>query len=370
MLRPGSQYFVHLLYHPTWDIATLVHGDDFVSVGDVDRMLDFKMALEHRFKTKTQIIGSGGGEEVVEARVLNRILRVGPEGWEYEPDQRHVDLLVQGLGLEAAKGAATPGEEEKKWEEHENAEELGPEDARKFRGHAARLNYLAADRSDIAFSVKEVCRGMAKPTKGDWKKLKRVVRYLIEARRSVYRYLWQGEEVDVDTYTDSDWAGCRKTGKSTSGGAITIGEHFIKGWATTQASITLSSAEAELVAMTKATAETIGVMHMMKDLGRKKKGVVYADSSAALAIADRKGSGKLRHVNIRMLWIQEKEQRGEVEMRKVHGAVNPADLMTKYMAGPRMADLMRRLGQVHKVGRASTALQVQGRGDTVPSGPV
>ena len=125
----------------------------------------------------------------MEARVLNRILRVSPEGWEYEPDQRHVDLLVRGLGLEAAKGAATPGEEEKKWEEDEHAEELGPEEARKFRGHAARLNYLAADRSDIAFSVKEVCRGMAKPTKGDWKKLKRLVRYLIEARRSVYRYL-------------------------------------------------------------------------------------------------------------------------------------------------------------------------------------
>ena len=188
-------YTPGLYYRPTWDIATLVHGDDFVSVGSVDRMLNFKEALERRFKTKTQIIGSGGGREVVEARVLNRILRVSPEGWEYEPDQRHVDLVVRGLGLEAAKGAATPGEQ--KWEEDENAEELGPEEARKFRGHAARLNYLAADRSDIAFSVKEVCRGMAKPTKGDWKKLKRLVRYLIEARRSVYRYLWQGRSGDL-----------------------------------------------------------------------------------------------------------------------------------------------------------------------------
>ena len=321
----------------------------------------FREALERSVKTKTQLIGSGGGEEVTEARVLNRILRVTKQGWEYEPDQRHVDLLVQGLGLEVAKGVAIPGEEERKWEEEENAEELGPEETRKFRGHAARLNYLAADRSDIAFSAKEVCRGMAKPTKGDWKKLKRLVRYLVDARRSAYLYLWQGEEVDVETYTDSDWAGCRRTGKSTSGGAITIGEHFIKGWATSQASITLSSAEAELLAMTKATAETIGVLHMMKDMGKKKKGIVYADSSAALAIADRNGSGKLRHVNIRMLWIQEKEKRGEVELRKVRGAVNPADLMTKYMAGPRMADLMRRLGQVLRDGRASTALDVQGK---------
>ena len=172
---------------------------------------------------------------------------------------------------------------------------------------------------------------MAKPTKGHWKKLKRVGRYLIDARRTVMKYQWQGEESSVETFTDSDWAGCRQTGKSTSGGAVTIGEHFIKSWASTQANITLSSAEAELVAMTKATAETIGIINMIQDLGRQMTGVVYADSSAALAIADRKGSGKLRHINIRMLWLQEKEARGEVELRKIKGAVNTADLRTKYM---------------------------------------
>ena len=118
-----------------------------------------------------------------------------------------------------------------------------------------------------------------------------------------------------------------------------IGEHFIKSWATTQASITLSSAEAELVAMTKATAEALGLLHMVQDLGRHMKGVVYADSSAALAIADRKGSGKLRHINIRMLWIQQKQERGEVELRKIQGAVNPPDLLTKHLPAGRLNDL-------------------------------
>ena len=200
---------------------------------------------------------------------------------------------------------------------------------------------------------------MAKPTRGAWEKLKRLGRYLIDMRRTVMKYPWQGQEDNIETHIDSDWAGCRTTGKSTSGGAITIGEHFIKSWATTQSSNTLSSAEAELVAMTKATAETIGILNMIRDLGEDAKGVVYADSSAALAIAGRKGSGKLRHINIRMLWIQEKERRGEVELRKVRGEVNPADLMTKYMPGARMCDLIRRLGQHQEEGRAKAALGVQ-----------
>ena len=141
---------------------------------------------------------------------------------------------------------------------------------------------------------------------------------------------------------------------------MTVGDHYIKGWASTQASVTLSSAEAELVAMTKAVAETIGIVSMAKDLGRNLRGVVYADSSAALAIADRKGSGKLRHVNVRMLWLQEREQRREVELRKVHGLENPADLMTKYLNAGRMSKLMARLGQEVRSGRAAAGLEVQG----------
>ena len=253
----------------------------------------------------------------------------------------------------------TPGEEEKKWEVEENSEELPAGQAKVFRGHAARLNYLATDRPDIQYSTKEICRAMARPTVGAWRKLKRIVRYLVGTRRTVLAYPWQGVEQDITAYSDSDWAGCRSTGRSTSGGVVLIGEHYIKGWSSTQADITLSSAEAEVVAMTKTIAETIGISNMVRDFGYLMRGVVYADSSAALAIANRKGSGRLRHINIRMLWIQEQARKDVVETRKVKGQINPADLMTKYMAGPRSEDLMRRTGQEKRDGRAEAALEVK-----------
>ena len=78
------------------------------------------------------------------------------------------------------------------------------------------------------YAVKEVCRGMARPTRGQWHTLKRLGRYLVDNRRTVTRYDWQGHESEVTGYSDSDWAGCRVTGKSTSGGVIMIGGHFIK----------------------------------------------------------------------------------------------------------------------------------------------
>ena len=50
-----------------------------------------------------------------ETRVLNSILRVRPEGWEYEADQRHAELVVRGLGMEKTKCVKTPGEEIGGW---------------------------------------------------------------------------------------------------------------------------------------------------------------------------------------------------------------------------------------------------------------
>ena len=138
-----------------------------------------------------------------------------------------------------------------------------------------------------------------------------------------------------------------------------IGEHFLKSWSRTQNSVTLSSAEAELVAMVKVTAELIGVLYMLKDWGDDMKGRVYADSSAALAISNRRGSGKLRHIAIGLLWIQEKELRVEVEYKKIDGKLNPADLMTKYLLREKLEEHSRRLGQKHEEGRAQSGLTLQ-----------
>ena len=87
----------------------------------------------------------------------------------------------------------------------------------KFRAVAARANYLSADRIDIQFAVKEICRGMANPDTIHWEKLKRLARYLLGCLGTVSRYEWQAAETEVIGYTDSDWAGCRVSGQSTSG---------------------------------------------------------------------------------------------------------------------------------------------------------
>ena len=94
---------------------------------------------------------------------------------------------------------------------------------------------------------------MQEPTELSVMALKRLARYLIGRPRLVYHYRWQeayAGEVDSDT----DWAGCLRTRKSTSGGCLMIGGHLIKSWSSTQPSVSLSSGEAEMVGVTKAAA--------------------------------------------------------------------------------------------------------------------
>ena len=75
-----------LFIHATQHVQVFLHGDDFASVGSRASLQWFRERLEGRFEIKTSVIGTGVGE-VREARVLNRILRITDNGWEYEPDE-------------------------------------------------------------------------------------------------------------------------------------------------------------------------------------------------------------------------------------------------------------------------------------------
>ena len=86
---------------------------------------------------------------------------------------------------------------------------------------------------------------MGKPTESSVAALKRLGRYLEGHRRLVYEFPRQ-DVSRVEVYSDTDWAGCTKTRKSTSGACILLGSPLIKSWSSTQNNIALSSGETEL----------------------------------------------------------------------------------------------------------------------------
>ena len=233
--------------------------------------------------------------------------------------------------------------------------ELGPAEARTYRGVAARLNYIAPDRADLSYAVKEAARSMSKPKESDLKKLRKIGKYLIGQPRLVIRFAWQDMPSRVTAFTDSDWAGCARSAKSTSGGALCLGEHVIKTFCKQQKVVALSSAEAELYAMVATSAETLALQAYARDLGLELECELHCDSSAALGISQRAGIGKVRHLRTQGLWVQETRVSGRIKYLKVLGEKNPADLMTKHMSAELASKHLGTLNMALTEGRSDAA---------------
>ena len=325
-----------------------------MSVGKEEDFKWMETCLKRKYEIKTKWLGPGK-QHSQEIRVLNRIITWESEGIGYEADPRHVEILVEELGFASCATVGTPGTSIEGKTKEEDKEQLSKDEEIKYGALVARANYLAPDRADIAYSVKELAKSMAKPCRGDWVRLKRLGRYLAGRPRMQVMMQWQGTQQVMVGYTDADWAGDKEARRSTSGGCVTFGTHLIKGWSKTQSLAALSSGESELYATLRTSSETFGLMAMAKDLGYVLKGNIYGDASVALGIIHRKGLGKTRHIDTSYVWIQEVAAQRRMVFGKILGKENSADLYTKYFDVSTMDRHVHKLKCKYTSGRPSVA---------------
>ena len=315
----------------------VIHVDDFLMSGQAPELEWAEAELSKSFSLKSQNLG-GGPSCVQEAKFLNRTVRWTPEGLELEGDAKHLDILINEWNMAESKTYSTPGVKSPKAEanfEGKKGQEVAQEDMPKadatlFRRGVARIVYMSQDRMDLAFASKELARKMAQPKVGDEAALKRVIRYLHGRPRALYAYAWQEKPTALRVFTDSDWAGDIETRKSTSGGVILHGEHLLCHWSRTQATIALSSGEAELNASVKGASEALGLRTMAHEIGMKLKIDLMGDSSAAKGIMLRTGAGSIKHLCTKQLWIQERVLSKGIIPYKIKRDYNIADLCTHH----------------------------------------
>ena len=195
--------------HSNWDIVCSVHGDDFTAVGPCDSLDKYEFALEQAYELKKGGRHGPGPKDDKEATCLNRIIRWESGGLEYEADPRQAEKLIEELQMVGANSVVTPGVKPLPAQVDEDS----PLDAQQhttFRVLAARANYLAADRPDIQYAAKEICRWMSSPTELAMTALRRLCRHLVGKPRLVFKYPFQKAD-SIDTYSDTDWAGCPPT---------------------------------------------------------------------------------------------------------------------------------------------------------------
>ena len=160
--------------------------------------------------------------DVQKIDVLGRIIELEEWGSTWEADPRHSKAVMEHFGFnDQTKILTTNGVKDDETQGGQEEFPLSAAESTQYRALAARLNYLAADCPNLQFPAKEICRNMSAPTTRSQERLKKLARYVVGCQAVKWYYRWQKEEEDqIWVCTDSDWAGCTKTRRSTSGGCI------------------------------------------------------------------------------------------------------------------------------------------------------
>ena len=118
-----------------------------------------------------------------------------------------------------------------------------PDEAKEYRAAVARLNYLNQDSADVQFPAKVLSSEMANSTTASWRRLKKVVQFLVGRKRVVWQFPWQSveEAAQLKVITDANWSGDERSWKSTFGGAAMRGKHCLRTWSTTRSHRTVNS---------------------------------------------------------------------------------------------------------------------------------
>ena len=141
---------------------------------------------------------------------------------------------------------------------------------------------------------------MKSPALESLAKLKHLLRYIVGTKQSVLRLRpsqmladWRCT-LDIACYVDSDWAGCSRTRKSTSGSTVQVLDCDVIYSSRTQATVALSSGETELYAIGQGVNEALFVKNLVleAEFARRVQIVAYTDFTAGQSMATRFGAGK------------------------------------------------------------------------------
>ena len=115
-------------------------------------------------------------------------------------------------------------------------------------------------------------------------------------------------------------------------------------WSKTQQSIAQSSCEAELMSLNHACNEATLVTHILEELGIEAKVHAHTDAKSAIDLLCKRGPGRMRHLHVKHLYLQQEIREGRLDVHKVTSEENVADILTKHVTPRKFQEAARNLG--------------------------
>lgn len=235
--------------------------------------------------------------------------------------------LLSDMGMLGCRTAPTPVEQN-----HKLAAQLGePVDRERYQQLVGRLIYLCHTRPDITYAVSVVSRYMHDPRSGHLDAVYRILRYL---KGSPGKGLWfkTNGHLNVDGYSDADWASCLDDRWSTSGFCVFVGGNLVSWRSKKQPVVSKSTAEAEYRAMSQGLSEILWIRGLLLELKILRQGPLnlWCDNKSAICIANNPVQhDRIEHVEIDRFFIKEKLDSGIIKITHVSSGQQVADCLTK-----------------------------------------
>uniref|UniRef100_A0A2N9IBP1 Integrase catalytic domain-containing protein n=1 Tax=Fagus sylvatica TaxID=28930 RepID=A0A2N9IBP1_FAGSY len=253
-----------------------------------------------------------------------------------------LDLLNE-TGMTACSPASTPMEENLKLCVHPNQV---PANKERYQRLVGRLMYLAHTRPDLAYVLSVVSQFMHSPSEEHMNAVIRILRYLKSSPGKGILFT-KGDNLDINGYTDADWAGSVQDRRSTSGYFTFVGGNLVTWRSKKQEVVARSSAEAEYRGMAKAICEMLWIRNLMQDLHIKQVSPMklYCDNKAACDIAHNPVQhDRTKHVEVDRHFIKEKLEEKLIEVPHVRSQDQLADVLTKAVSNQAFNGCLDKLG--------------------------
>ncbi|GJR07748.1 retrovirus-related pol polyprotein from transposon TNT 1-94, partial [Tanacetum coccineum] len=235
--------------------------------------------------------------------------------------------ILKKYGMETCDPVRTPMEIKYKLDLDKNGTLV---DATKYCSMIGALMYLTSSRLDIVHATCLCARYKAKPTEKHLKEVKRIFRYL---RGTINMGLWYMKDsgFDLTGFSYADYAGCKDTFKSTSGGTQFLVEKLVSWSSKKQDCTSLSTVEAEYVSLSACCAQVLWIQTQLTDYGfHFNKIPIYCNSKSAIAIScNPVQHSRTKHINVRYHFIKEHVEKATIELYFVKTNYQLADIFTK-----------------------------------------
>ena len=239
-----------------------------------------------------------------------------------------VTELVKKYGLDNAKTKTTPLSTSIKLKKDDDnlldTEEYG------YAELVGSLLYLSVcTRPDIAQALGVLTRYMSKPSVEHWQAAMSVLRYLSGTRD--YGIIFGRGSSELIGYVDADYAGDIDTRRSTTGYVFILNGGVISWSSRLQATVAVSTTEAEYMAAAAGVKEALWLRKLMADFGKPVKTVnIYGDNQAALKLLKHPiASIRSKHIDVIYHFARERVASGEVLFKYCSTETMLADIMTK-----------------------------------------